>query len=221
MAGRKLLVAAPRLPRVAPPSSYITATADDLEPDAQLEDLRLDGVDAADRDLSGATFNACALYRPNLHQADLTGATFAETVIEDLQAPVLSAARSHWWGSTLLRPRVGSGELYDGVLRSVLVEAGKLDLVNLRYAKLQDVRFTGCIIDDLDLTQARLTRVAFEDCRIGHLRLSAATLADVDLRNNEIRAIEGLDGLRGAAIDEDQLRLLAPALAAHLGITVA
>lgn len=213
----------PKAPRIAkvPEPAYTLAELVDIEPDSRLEALEFDGGDGESQDLTDVTFTGCRLHQVSLHEAALTGATFAESTLTEINAPVFSAPRSSWWSTSIERSRIGSGELYDTVWRSVVVQGGKLDYLNFRYAKLTDVVFTDCIIGDLDFSHAALSRVAFKDCRIGGLRASGATMKDVDLRANEIGSITDLAALRGAAIDEYQLQLLAPAMAAELGIIVA
>lgn len=202
-----------------PEPAYTPADLIAIEPDRRLEGLDFDGGGGAGRDLTDMTFTGCRLQQLSLHEAALTGATFAESVLIEINAPVFSALRSSWWNASIERSRIGSGELYDCVWRSVVVRGGKLDYLNFRYAKLTDVVFIDCIIGDLDFSHAALTRVAFKDCRIGGLGASGATMKDVDLRANEIGGITDLAALKGAVIDEYQ-QLLAPALAEELGINV-
>lgn len=177
--------------------------------------LVLDG-----EDLSGITLQECLLEAVSLNDADLRGARFLGCSFEDLFAPVLRAPRSTWRGTSLRGTRWGSAELYDTRLDGVHLDGGKLDYVNLRSARLTDVLVSGCIIGELDLTGARATRLALADCTIGTLTLDGARLADVDLRTSSFRGINGLDGLRGATIDEHQLLMLAPFLAEGMGLRV-
>lgn len=100
------------------------------------------------------------------------------------------------------------------------IDGGKVDFLNLRGSKLTDVLISGCIINELDLGAARATRVKLEDCTIGSLDLTGSKLKDFDLRGTAFRKISGLGSLSGLVIDEYQLGLLAPLIAAHLGVTV-
>ena len=72
----------------------------------------------------------------------------------------------------------------------------------------------------LDLAGFRGKRVAITGCQIGTIDLNGATCEHIDLRASEFRALNGLDGLRGATIDESQLIELAPLLARHIGVRV-
>ncbi len=100
------------------------------------------------------------------------------------------------------------------------IDGGKIDFLNLRAAKVTDLLITGCIINELDFSGATLTRVAFKDCTIGTLDVRAATLKDVDLRTSDFRTLNGVGSLAGAVIDDYQLQLMAPLLAAHVGLKV-
>ncbi|MHA7282067.1 pentapeptide repeat-containing protein [Arthrobacter sp. TMS2-4] len=177
--------------------------------------LVLDG-----EDLAGTTLQECVLEAVSLDDTDLRGARFIGCAFEDLFAPVLRAPRSAWRETSLLSTRWGSAELYDSRFDGVRIDGGKLDYVNLRSAQLTDVLVSGCIIGELDLTGARATRLALRDCTIGTLTLDGARLKDVDLRTSSFRGINGLDGLRGATIDEHQLLVLAPFLAEGMGLRI-
>ncbi|MFC5928709.1 pentapeptide repeat-containing protein [Cryobacterium melibiosiphilum] len=184
------------------------------------EALRFTGVSLGERDLTGATFEECEFVGVDLHDAALRGITVSESIFTDLHAPVFSAPRSTWRDVRLDHARIGSMEAYEATLRSVHIDGSKLDFVNLRNATLTDVLLSNCIIDELDLGSATLQRVELQNCRIGTLDVTGARCTDVDLRSSEFSAIHGLEGLRGATIDDAQLALLAPLLAAHLGIRV-
>ncbi|WP_262424610.1 pentapeptide repeat-containing protein [Brachybacterium sp. Z12] len=80
--------------------------------------------------------------------------------------------------------------------------------------------FEDCTIEELDLSGVTATRLAFTNCRVGHLALAHARLQDVDLRGLEIGAIGNLEGMAGATLDAQQVTVLAPAFASHLGIRV-
>ena len=179
-----------------------------------------DGCDLSGRDLTGIGFLECEFRGVSLDDATLRGASVAECVAVELHAAVLKAPRSSWRDVRIERSRLGSVELYESDLRSVQIDGSKLDFVNLRNSKLTDVLFSKCIIEELDLGSVVAQRVELRGCRIGTLDLSSATLKHVDLRGAEFSVIRGLDGLRGATIDESQLSLLAPLLAGHLGIVV-
>ncbi|MBP3042083.1 pentapeptide repeat-containing protein [Arthrobacter jiangjiafuii] len=182
--------------------------------------LRFDGESFDGTDLQGSTFSECEFSSASMMDTGLRGARFLDCRFTGLYAPVFRAPRSTFRDVVLEGSRLGSAELYDGAWDSVHVDGGKLDFVNLRSSRLTNVLFSGCLIDELDLDGVHATRVAFRDCRIGSLNLSGAVLQDVDLRSTEFRSITHLPGLNGATVDEDQLMMLAPLLAANLGLRI-
>ena len=181
---------------------------------------RYSGVDLDGRDLTGISFEECEFTRVTLNETKLRGASFSECVATDLHAPVFSAPRSNWRDVRINHARLGSVEAYEATLRSVHIDGSKLDFVNLRNATLTDVLLSNCIIDELDLGSATVQRLELQNCRIGTLEVGGAKLKDVDLRSSDFSAVHSLEGLRGATIDDAQLSLLAPLIAAHLGLRV-
>ena len=210
---------APRLD-VVDPRGLVDLGADLLGPHDSRELERYVDADLTDRDLEGASFAECVFEAPRLGSARLRGARLIESVLSDSFAPELAAARSTWRDVRVERPRWGSAELFDAELRSVRIVGGKIDFLNLRGARLTDVVVEGCSIGELDLGGAETMRVAFVDCRIGTLDVTRASLAHTDLRTSEFAGVDGFEGLRGATIDHLQLSLLAPTMAAHLGVVV-
>ena len=79
---------------------------------------------------------------------------------------------------------------------------------------------SNCIIEELDLGSATVQRLELQNCRIGTLDVAGARFKDVDLRSSDFSAVHGIEGLRGVTIDDSQLSLFAPIIAAHLGIIV-
>ena len=210
---------APRLSLRAPRGATLVAEPRLLDGDHR-EGERYERADLDGGELAGITLQECVLEGVSLNDTDLRGARFIECAFQDLFAPVFRAPRSSWRETSLRSTRWGSAELYDSTLDSVHLDGGKLDYVNLRAARLTDVLVSGCIIGELDLTGVRATRLALTDCTIGALTLDGAQLRDTDLRTSSFRGIQGIDGLRGATVDEYQLQLLAPFLAESMGLRV-
>lgn len=196
------------------------ATAEDVvdRDDRQAERFR--DVDLSGRDLRFVTFAECELLGCQLSDADLTGAHLIETRASDLDAAVFTAPRSEFRSVEIVRSRLGSFEVYESQWRSVLVADTKLGYLNARAGTWSDVVFRDCVITELDLSSTTATRMSFPGCRIENLQLRDSHLAEVDLRAAELHVIDGLGGLSGCTVTPDQLQLLAPLLAEHLGIDV-
>ncbi|MFF2623506.1 pentapeptide repeat-containing protein [Oerskovia jenensis] len=194
--------------------------AEGIGPEDRRHDERFEGGDLSHADLSDVTFERCDLVGLSLHQADLRAATFGESRLERIDAPVLSAPRSVWHDVVLAGSRIGSAELYESAWRSVELVDCKLGYVNLRGATIRDLRFTRCTVDELDLTGAQTLRVAFEGTSVDHLVLAGARLTHTDLRGATLRRITSIERLAGATVGPSQLVEMAPLFAAELGIRV-
>lgn len=211
----------PQSPRLDPLrlDDLAAGDPDDLTPRADLEatayaDLRLPALALRD-----ARLDSVRLDRVAADEADLRGARLSEVELDQVSLPVVRAARGEW-RDVRVSGRLGSVEAYEAQWRGVHFVGCKLSYLNLRGAELVDVAFTDCVVDELDLMGVSATRVVLVGCRVTHLTVQDATLRDVDLRGADLEVVDGLAGLRGATVSDDQLTRLAPLLASYLGIRV-
>jgi uncharacterized protein YjbI with pentapeptide repeats len=195
--------------------------AGDLGVRSDLSAMRFSDLDLSGQDVSSSRLIECALSRVALDRTKLGSLRLVDCLLENLDVPVLLAARPMWRGVVLRSSRIGSAELYDGEWTGVLVSECRLGYLNFRHGTLTDVRFTDCRIAELDLSGTTVSGLRFEDCEIETLTITGARFKDVDLRGARLRSITGVSALSGATIDEGQLVELAPLLAAEAGIAVA
>lgn len=195
------------------------ADPDELRPRADLDAVEVTDLRLPALELRDAVVRESRISGLGADEADLRGARLSDVELAQVVVPVVKAARGQW-RDVEVSGRLGSVEAYDAELRSVHVTDAKISYLNLRGAELLDVAFTDCVIEELDLVQARARRVRFTGTRIGTLDLQHSELHDVDLRGAELQTITGLAHLRGCTVTADQLSLLAPLLAAELGIAV-
>jgi uncharacterized protein YjbI with pentapeptide repeats len=205
---------------VIAPRNLTDADATTLRPGDEREAERFANADVSGLDLSGITLMECELDAVTLGGTELRGSRFVETLLTASFAPRLAAGRTSWRDVLIESPRWGSAELFDAQFDAVHIRGGKIDYLNLRGARLTNVIIENCQVGELDLGGARTDRVALRGCRIGTLDLTRSTNASLDIRGSNLEAVNGLDGLRGVTVDEAQLALLAPVMAAHLGIIV-
>ena len=89
----------------------------------------------------------------------------------------------------------------------------KIECLNLRASKITDLLIEDRTITDLDLGGCPGTRIELRNCRLETLDVTCAALADVDIRQTTLRALTGLEGMRGVTIDDYQFSLFAPLFA--------
>lgn len=211
--------AAPRLERVAP-QNLGEGYEGDLGANAAVDGLEFGVISLETLALDYASVSESVFAGITADEAELRSVRIIDTVLASLNVPVLRSSRSTWKDVVVRDSRIGSAELYESGLRALRFENCKLGYVNLRGSTLNDVQFVNCTIDELDLGQGKATRVAFENSTIRALDLNNATVSDFDLRGADVQEIAGIRNLSGVTINELQLTMLAPAIAANLGIIV-
>ena len=208
---------------------------------ARVADVSLQGLDAAtaelfaerdhellefrELDLSGrllfdARFLECAIVDCRLDDVGLRGARLVDCLLDRLHGTAVDAGNSALRNVIATDCRLGALALHGGTIEQVRLSGGKIDYLNARGAQLTDVEFEGCRVSELDLSGATLTRVSFSRCQLDRLELASAELHDVDLSRATLREVVDVGALAGAAISEEQLHELAPALADRLRIEV-
>jgi hypothetical protein len=192
-----------------------------LEPEADLDGLQLVGLHLDGQDGSSARILECTISACSLDGVRLEHARVIDSDVADSRAGELLAASSTWQDCTWSDLRLGAVQAYGSTWTRVRVRGGKIDYLNLRDARLDDVTFEGVVMDELDLARVRASKVRFEECRVRRLVVTGAAMKDVDLRGiGGLEQLEGIDGLAGTTISPDQLVDLAPALADHIGLRV-
>src|SRR5690349_13017484 len=91
----KKLVAPPAFDPILLPELQ-QGDAYDLEPSASLEGFAFDGLSLDALELGGARIEASRIIGLRSPEADLRGTTVIETVIEQVDVPVLRASRTRW-----------------------------------------------------------------------------------------------------------------------------
>jgi uncharacterized protein YjbI with pentapeptide repeats len=116
--------------------------------------------------------------------------------------------------------RLTGAELAEAGLRDVTFDECRVDLVGLRYAKLERVVFRDCRMGECDLFGASLKDVLFERCELREATFSTATLQRVELRACDLAGLRGAEALRGARMPWTDVVENAVLFASALGIEI-
>jgi uncharacterized protein YjbI with pentapeptide repeats len=196
------------------------AGRNDLRPDSYHDGLQFEDVDLAGTSAEAAGVLECRFSGCVLDEATWRRARVSSCLLDDVRATTLDASDGKWSDVVVRRGRIGALDVHGATLAQVTFDGVRLDYLSLRGARATRVQFVGCRMGELDAGSAQLSAVRFVGCQIGRLALGGCQLEDADLRGAELDALDGIGSLAGAMITEAQLARLAPALAAHLGITV-
>lgn len=120
----------------------------------------------------------------------------------------------------LRRCRLTGAELGEAVLRDISFVECQLDLVALRFAKLERVVFRDCRMHEFDLYEASLKDVLFERCELREATFSGAKLQRVELRGCDLSGLRGVEALRTARLPWDDVLAHAALFAQAVGIEI-
>ena len=191
-----------------------------LEPDGAYDEVRFSGADLLGADAGGARFLDCLLDGADLTEAHLKDTRWTDCRFERVRGVGTELVEASLLDCELVEPRLGAVAAYGSSWRRVTVRGGKVDYLNLRGARLREVRFEDCVLLEPDFADATLTDVTFDGCVLTTAQWSKAKLSKVDLSGARLVAPQGLTSLRGATIGRVQLIELADAFADQLGIRV-
>lgn len=185
---------APRLPG-AP-----ATTAPELEDHAEWRELELTG-----EDLSGA----------RVRGFELTDAVLRNCNVANLTAIKGSLSRCAFAGC-----RMTGLALPDSGLEDVRFSDCLVDLAAFGFSRLRRVIFESCVLRDADFTDARFESVRFHRCEMQGATFTGARFSRSEMRGCTLDGLNGIDGLKGVAMDWSDVVGLAGTFAAALGIQV-
>jgi uncharacterized protein YjbI with pentapeptide repeats len=172
----------------------------ELDEDGEAVGIRVVGARQAGDDFARARLVDVELERCDLSGCDLSEAAFHRVRLTDCRATSIELGGATW--------------------RMVTVHDCRFDDANFRGMQLEQSRVEGSNCARADFGGARLDRVQFPDCDLSGADFSNARCSEVDLRGARLDALKGIGSLRGATIGPEQLYVLAPGLAAAVGMSV-
>ena len=158
-------------------------------------------------------------------RTDLNRSRFLRPSLSDLVFLDCNLANLRWGGAAMTRTifqecQMTGFDVNSSSLLDIQFLGCKLSLSSFRFLAKAKVRFVGCEMDGADFHAVDLRDCRFERCILTDSLFHEAKAAGVDLRGSSLTGLQGIDGLRGAVIDQIQLLDLAESLASHAGLTV-
>ncbi len=216
-----MAVRAPQNPRVGEELEPVPPT-----PPAALGDgLRLHDRDVAELAAPGISARGWDLRASRLTGCDLSGARLAFAMVQDCELVRCDLAGLVAQDGGLRRVRFVDCRLTgmgwpEADLEDVTFRGCRFDLAGLRFTRLQRVHFDGCVLREADFQGAALGSVRFDGCELRSATFAGARCAATELHGCELDGIEGVAGLRGAALPWPELVGLTGLMAEALGIRV-
>jgi uncharacterized protein YjbI with pentapeptide repeats len=170
--------------------------------------------------LPNAHFLECAFRQVSISDGKLGRASLRDVWLRDVRLTGTTFAEGAWLDVTVIGSSLAGVQIFGAEMRRVVFSGCKLDSVNFRATSLTEVVFHHSMLRDVDFGSATLTRCSFPDSALTRVDLSKVTMDATDLREAELGLIIDTGSLRGAIISSGQLAIVAPVLAAALGIVI-
>jgi uncharacterized protein YjbI with pentapeptide repeats len=191
-----------------------------LDAEREYDTVLFEGAEFDSPHMPNAHFLECAFRQVSITDGRLSRASVRNTWMRDVRLTGTTFAEGAWLDVTVIGSSVAGVQIFGAELRRVVFSGCKLDSVNFRAARLTGVTFHNCVLRDVDFAGATLTQCSFPGSGLTRVDLSKVTMDRTDLRDAELGLIIDADSLRGAIISSGQLAIVAPVLAASLGIVI-
>jgi uncharacterized protein YjbI with pentapeptide repeats len=205
---------APRLPDVLPERAAGGPVGDgDAVTEVELAGAAWAGVRA-----DGVECTEVVLVDPDLSGSELLDWTLRDAVLRDANLANATIRGGEWSRVRVEGGRLTGLQVAEAALRDVVWRGCGADMAAFRHTRLAYVTFEDCNLREADFTGVRAEHVRFLDCDLRGAAFHHAQVAQSELRRCRLDGVEGVEGLRGAAMEMEQLLELAPTLAHALGI---
>lgn len=173
--------------------------------DHQGSSLLVEGSRIAQSDLGGATLHGARFMDVELHRSNLA----------NVQARGIELVRCELVGCRLTGARLSEGRLTDVLLREC-----RIDLATFAGSTFERVTFEGCLMTGSEFQSVTADSLRLESCELVDADFSGARFARTEMRRCNLDRLQGIDGLRGVAMEWNDLLAIAPLLAAAFEIGV-
>lgn len=183
-----------------------------------LTEVELAGAAWAGVRADGVECTEVVLADPDLSGSELLDWTMRDAVLRDANLANATLRGGEWTRVLVDGGRLTGLQVAEAALCDVLWRGCSAEMAAFRHTHLTRVTFADCNLREADFTGIRAEHVRFLDCDLRGAVFHHAQMTSCELRRCRLDGIEGVEGLRGAAMELEQLFELAPTLAHALGI---
>jgi uncharacterized protein YjbI with pentapeptide repeats len=202
------------------PDDLPKATPDSLEHDATLAELELCDASLTDENARGVTFQSARMKRVDLSGSRLEHLRVTEAVLSACNLANVHARGAHLMTVLIQDSRLTGMALPQGELMDVTFKDCRIDLASFGSCRLERVSFEDCMLAQTDFLDAQLNGVRFDGCDLTTADIRGARLKRCELRGSDLTGLQGVESLRGAAMEWRDIIEMAGVWAAALGIEV-
>ncbi|HTA14908.1 MAG TPA: pentapeptide repeat-containing protein [Solirubrobacteraceae bacterium] len=188
--------------------------------DAGLSEIELVGISLVDQRAKGVCLDTVRLVGVDLSGSHLEHLRILHAALNDCDLANLNARGAQLKSVTIEGSRLTGIDLSEGVLTDVVLRGCRVDLASFGFCRLERVTFEDCVLVQSDFLEAALDSVRFHGCNLMRADVRGARLKRCELRRCDLTELQGVESLRGAALEWGDIVEMAGVWAAALGIGV-
>jgi uncharacterized protein YjbI with pentapeptide repeats len=191
-----------------------------LRHDDRICELELIGAELSDQHASGVGFETVKLAGVDLSGSRLEHLSIVDGALHDCNLANVYSPRARLNRVVIERSRMTGIDLAQATLVDVAIRGCRVDLASFGSCRLERVTFDDCLLAQTDFLEARLDAVRFHDCELTRGDFRGARLRHCEFRRSDLADLQGIESLRGAAMQWPDIVAMAGAWAAALGVEV-
>jgi uncharacterized protein YjbI with pentapeptide repeats len=205
----------PDLPSELEPGKVSVLAHEGTYRDIELSDLAL-----AEARANGVTFDTTRLVNVDVSAAQLDDLRLTHCALKGCNLANTQMQRASASRVRIETSRLTGINLRDATLRDVAFRDCRTDLASFGFSSLARVTFENCMLAQTDFLDAQLESVRFHHCDLTHADFRGARMQHCEFRRSDLTGLEGIENLRGAAMEWSDIIEMTGAFAAALGIEV-
>jgi uncharacterized protein YjbI with pentapeptide repeats len=190
-------------------------TARDTYQEVQWTSAALPRQRAGGVSFAGARWVSIDVSESRLEQLRLDDCTLGSCNLANLQARGASLTRVSIEGC-----RLTGIDLPEALIQDLTIRGSRIDLASFSFSRLARVTFDDCLLTQATFLDAQLDSVRFHGCDLSHADFRGAQIHRCEFRGNNLTGLQGVQNLRGAAMEWADIIDMAGVWAAALGIEV-
>jgi uncharacterized protein YjbI with pentapeptide repeats len=206
-------------PRVPEEIEAVSVGADD--PLEEFSDVAISGAQLAGSSAQALQFVRSRLTKVNFSESLLPRLDATDVVFADCNLSNVEVESGSFHRVVFAQCKLSGIQLTKGTFDNVAFEGCRLELASFYQVKLKHVSFRDCQIEDGDFAETTLDHVEFQDCNLTQATFARMRIERSEMRRCTLTRLNGLEQLRGIAMELDDIVGHADQFAAALGIRIA
>jgi uncharacterized protein YjbI with pentapeptide repeats len=191
-----------------------------LAPDGEHAEIELAGAALTDQHAANVSFEAARLRSVDLSQSSLERLSLVDCELSGCNLSNLRASGADVGRVAFDNCRLTGLALPDATLRDATFRGCRVDLASFSFSRLERVTFDDCVLAQADFLEAKLRSVRFHGCDLTRADFRGVRLERCELRRSDLTGAQGIDSLRGAALEWADIVDMAGVWATALGLEV-